>query len=247
MIDRELIVEDTYSQMIHVEHQKEIEFLSMASLYPIFHQEEMENLIQITDEMVQDYYQDNKDAYQYPAKAKISMIVTRGGEKEEEKKRAFEKAGKAYKELKSSLFSFKKGRDFAEVAREYSEDKETASRGGRLEVDMYECRNQVEYMLFHGFHMKVFQLKEGDISEVFEFGGDYYIVQIREMEGRKQVIFEEVREQVKQNLMDREHEKVMEKWEDDLLRSAGFVVYDQTTEEVLAEAVAKEPSKATGS
>jgi parvulin-like peptidyl-prolyl isomerase len=233
--------------MIHVEHQKEIEFLSMASLYPLFHQEEMENLIQITDEMVQDYYQDNKDAYQYPSKAKISMIVIRGGEKEEEKKRAFEKAGKAYKELKSSLFSFKKGRDFAEVAREYSDDEETASRGGRLDVDMYECRNQVEYMLFHGFHMQVFQLKEGDISEVFEFGGDYYIVQIREMEGRKQVIFEEVREQVKQNLMDKEHEKVMEKWEDDLLRAAGFVVYDQTIKDVLAEAVAKEAPKVTGS
>jgi parvulin-like peptidyl-prolyl isomerase len=247
MIDRELIVEDTYNQMIHVEHQEEIEFLTMASLYPLFHREEMENLIQITDEMVEDYYQENKEAYQYPSKANISMIVIRGGEKEEEKKRAFEKAGKAYKELKSSLFSFKKGRDFAEVAREYSDDEETASRGGRLDVDMYECRNQVEYMLFHGFHMQVFQLKEGDISEVFEFGGDYYIVQIREMEGRKQVIFEEVREQVKQNLMDKEHEKVMEKWEDDLLRAAGFVVYDQTIKDVLAEAVAKEAPKVTGS
>ncbi len=95
--------------------------------------------------------------------------------------------------------------------------------------------------------MQVFQLKQGDISEVFEFGGDYYIVQIREMESRKQITFEEIREQVKKELMDKEHEKVMEKWEDDLLRSAGFVVYDQTTKEVLAEAVAKEPSKATGS
>jgi len=247
MIERELIVEDTYSQMIHVEHQEEIEFLTMASLYPLFHREEMENLIQITDEMVEDYYQKNKEAYQYPSKANISMIVIGGGEKEEEKKRAFEKARKAYKELKSSLFSFKKERDFAEVARKYSDDEETASRGGRVEVDIYECRNAVEYMLLHGFHKKVFQLKAGDISDVFEFGGDYYIVQIREMESRKQIIFEEVREQVKKELMDKEHQKVMEKWEDDLLRSAGFVVYDQTIKEVLAEAVAKEAPRVKGS
>jgi hypothetical protein len=72
-------------------------------------------------------------------------------------------------------------------------------------------------------------------------------VQLREMENRKRMVFEEVRERVKQNLMDKEHEKVMEKWEDNLLRSAGFIVYDQTIKEVLAELVAKEPPKLKGS
>jgi parvulin-like peptidyl-prolyl isomerase len=239
MIDGELIAEDTYNQMIHVEHQKEIEFLTMASLYPLFHQEEMENLIQITDEMVQDYYENRKEDYLYPAKAKIGLIVSRGGEKEEEKKRAMEKAERAYEELKPSFFSFKKGRDFAEVARKYSDDKQTASVGGRLEVDIYECRNAVEFMLAHGFHKKIFQLKTGDISDIFEFGGDYYIVQIREMESRKQLTFEEVRDEVKKDLMGKEHQKVMEHWEDNLLKSAGFVVYDQTIRQVLAE----EPKK----
>ena len=39
------------------------------------------------------------------------------------------------------------------------------------------------------------------------------------------------------NLMEKEHRKVMVNWQDDLLRSAGFAVYDQTLKEVLAEAV----------
>ncbi len=247
MIDRELIAEDTYNQMIHVEHQKEIEFLTMASLYPIFHKEEMKNLIHITDEMVQDHYENHKEEYHYPAKAKISLIVTRGGEKEEAKKRAFEKATRAHKELKPSFFSFKKGKDFAEVARKYSEDEATASTGGRLEVDIYECRNAVEYMLLHGFHKKIFELKPGDLSEVFEFGGDYYIIQIREMKSREQLSFEEVKELVKKNLTDKEHEKVMVKWEDDLLRSAGFLIYDQVLKEALAETVEKEGREVRGS
>ena len=122
MIDRELIVEDTYNQMIHVEHQKEIEFLTMASLYPVFHREEMEKLIHITDEMVEDYYKNHQQDYHYPAKAKISMIVTKGGENKEKKNRALEKARSAYRELKPSFFSFKRGRDFAEIARKYSEE-----------------------------------------------------------------------------------------------------------------------------
>jgi parvulin-like peptidyl-prolyl isomerase len=211
----------------------------MASLYPIFHREEMGNLIHITDEMVEAYYQEHKENYQYPAKAKISVIVTRGGEKEEEKKRAFEKAMRAYKELKPSFFSFKRARDFAEAAREYSDDEETASRGGRLELDVFECRDAVEYMVFHGFHKKIFELKPGDISDVFEFGRDYYIVQIREMENRKDIPFEEVKEAVREDLRETKHQKVMERWEDELLQSAGFVVYDESLEEMMAEAPAE--------
>jgi|GEM_PF-2471548 len=235
MIDKELITEDTYNQMIHVEHQEEIEFLTMASLYPIFHREEMQNLIHITDEMVADYYKDHEKEYRYPAKAKLSMIVVKGGEIEADRKTAYEKATRAHKELKPSWFSLKKGKDFAEIARKFSDDEETASRGGRLDVDVYECRNAIEYMVMHGFHSKIFALKPGDISDVFEFGNDYYIVQIREMESRKQLTFDEVRERVKKDLMDQEHQKVMDNWEDDLLKSAGFVVYDQTLKEVVAE------------
>lgn len=239
MIDRELIVEDTYNQMIHVEHQKEIEFLTMASLYPVFHREEMEALIQITDNMVEDYYREHQEEYQYPAKAKISMIVIKGAQKKEDKERASERAIKAYGELKPSFLSFKKPKDFAEVARRYSEDEETASRGGLLDLDVYECRNEVEYMLLHGFHKKIFALKPGDISEPFEYGDSYYIVQIRDMESRKGIPFEEVKEFVKRDLMAKEHQKVMEKWEDDLLRSVAFTVYEGN----LQEALAKEPTR----
>jgi hypothetical protein len=64
-------------------------------------------------------------------------------------------------------------------------------------------------------------------------------VQIRDMESRKGIPFEEVREEVKRDLMVKEHQKVMEKWEDDLLRSAGFVVY----EAALEQALAREPTE----
>jgi parvulin-like peptidyl-prolyl isomerase len=97
-------------------------------------------------------------------------------------------------------------------------------------------------MLLHGFHKKIFALKPGDISEAFEYGGNYHIVQIRDMESRKGIPFQEVKEAVKRELMVKEHQKVMEKWEDDLLRSAGFVVYEGN----LQEALAKEPTEVLG-
>jgi hypothetical protein len=235
LIDRELITEDTYNQMIHVEHGEEIEFLTMASLYPIFHREEMQKLIHIDDKMVEAYFQTNKEAYRYPAHAKLSMIVINGGDNSEDKQRALDKAQKAYDELKPSFFSFRKAKDFAEVARNYSEDQETASKGGRLEVDIYECRNSIEYMLLHGFHKQIFALEPGDISDIFEYENNYYIVQIREMETRKQLTFDEVRQKVKDDLHAVKHKKIMENWEDMLLKSAGFEVYDRVLEDTLAE------------
>ena len=233
MIDKELIAEDTYNQMIHVEHKEEIEFLTMTSLYPIFHKEEMEKLIHVTDKMVEDYYEEHQKEYRYPAKAKLSMIVINGGEGKEKKQAAYEKAMTVHKELKPSFFSFGKGKDFAEIARKYSEDPETAPKGGRLDVDIYECRNEVEYMLLHGFHQKVFSLEPGDISDVFEFENNFHIVQVREMQSRKKATFEEIRDRVKQDLTNKEHQKVMENWEDDLLKTANFVVYENPLEEAL--------------
>ena len=147
---------------------------------------------------------------------------------------AFIRAKKAYKELNPSFFSFKKAKDFARVAGKYSDDRDSAARGGLIEVDIYECRNAIEYTLLHGFHKEIFQLKPGDISDVFEFKGDYYIVQVREMEKRREMSFEEVKERVKKDLEDKEHGKVMGKWEDDLLRSAGFVIHDQILKATLS-------------
>ncbi len=246
MIDKELIVEDTFNQMIHVEHQREVELLTMSYLYPIFHEEEMRKMIRITDKMIEDYYRKHQEKYQSPARAKIRMIMIKGGEKKEEKEKAYQKAKEVYKNIKPSIFSFKKGMDFGEAARKYSDDKETASKGGLLDFDVYECRNEVEYMLLHGFHKKIFELKPGDISEIFDFGDDYYIVEIMEMERRKKIPFQEIKEEVKKDLMKEEHQKVMERWEDDLLRSIGYVVYEKPLKEVLEELINKKKEEKNG-
>ncbi|CAB1060376.1 hypothetical protein D1BOALGB6SA_5142 [Olavius sp. associated proteobacterium Delta 1] len=65
-------------------------------------------------------------------------------------------------------------------------------------------------------------------------------MQVRELESRKQLAFEEVREKVKEDLYAGEHQKVMENWEDELLETAGFVIYDQVLEELLAETKASQ-------
>jgi hypothetical protein len=55
------------------------------------------------------------------------------------------------------------------------------------------------------------------------------------MESRKQLDLEKVREQVKKDLFAKEHEGVMNNWEDNLLKSAGFVIYNKPLQELLAK------------
>jgi len=45
---------------------------------------------------------------------------------------------------------------------------------------------------------------------------------------------------MKEDLYAGEHQKVMENWEDELLQSADFVLYDQVLEELLAETKASQ-------
>ena len=56
-------------------------------------------------QIILNYYEEHQEAYQYPSKAKLSMIVINGGE---EKEAAYEKAMAAYKEL-SDGFANNKG------------------------------------------------------------------------------------------------------------------------------------------
>ena len=46
---------------------------------------------------------------------------------------------------------------------------------------------------------------------------------------------EDVREKVKKDLHAEEHQKVMVNWEDELLQTAGFKIYDRILKEMLAE------------
>ena len=55
-----------------------------------------------------------------------------------------------------------------------------------------------------------------------------------------QLAFEDVREKVKEDLYAGEHQKVMENWEDELLQTAGFKIYDRILEELLTETKASQ-------
>jgi len=125
--------------------------------YILISPSEFEDEVKITEEELQKYYQENSDKFYVEEKRRASHILIRvpPDAGEEIKKEAREKLQKIKQKLKEGV-------SFAELAREYSEDKVSAEKGGDLGYFSYD-------EMVPDFSKAVFSLKEvGDVSEIVE-------------------------------------------------------------------------------
>ncbi|MBW1697575.1 MAG: peptidyl-prolyl cis-trans isomerase [Deltaproteobacteria bacterium] len=174
MIERLLVVEDTYDRMLNVENKDEIEHVREDILRQILHQEEIDDKVSVSDEEIKTYYEANKDKFFEPPRVKISYIRIGRGQTEDEKKRTKKRVEEAYGKLKPGFL--KKAQPFEEVAREYSEDPETAKKGGAIDGWISESSDLLEEIAAHILHENVLPLSAGEISDPFYFHGSWYIV-----------------------------------------------------------------------
>ncbi len=234
MIERLLLLEDSYDRMLNTEKSEEIEHLREDMLKQEWHREEVHQKLEVTDDEVKQFYEENKERFQTPPRMKISVIVVRQGQNEEENKRAEEKIQEAYKKLKPGMF--KKGLPFEEVAKQYSEDSRTAQNGGELDHWILgETGDPLFETMNHAFHEKFMHLKEGEITEPFLLGRDYLIVKVREKEGPQQRDFEEVKEHLREDLELKKHDELTAKMYDEMLNQANLVIYDQVLESFVSQ------------
>ncbi len=233
MIERLLVVEDTYDQMLNTENQEEVKHVREDILRQLLHQEEVDDKLEISDEDIKSYYEKNKRKFVKPPQVKISYIRIYGGQTADERKRAEKKVKEAYKKLNPGLW--KKGEPFEKVAEEYSEDSETAKKGGEIDGWISESSNLFEEIAAHVFHENVLSLSAREISPPFYFQGSYYIVKVRKRKEPRPLSFEEAREQVKAELSAKKHEELTYKMGQTLLEKANLVIYDEVIESMLKE------------
>lgn len=231
MIERLLVLEDTYDQMLETKTKGEIDHAREDVLRQILHQEEVDDKLEISDEEIKTYYDKHKEQFVEPPQAKISYIRIGRGQAEDEYDRGAKKAKEAYKKLKPGFW--KKGQPFEEVAREYSEDPETAPKGGEIDEWISESGDLFEEMSSHTFHKKVLSLSEGEISPPFYFQGSWYIVKVRERKEPRPLAFEEAREHIEAELSAKKHEELTRSMGQTLLEKADLVIYDDVIESML--------------
>lgn len=225
LIERLLLVEDSYDQLLSAQNEDEIEEVRLGVLAQMLEQEEVDDKIELSDGEVRTHYEQHKAELVMPPQARIRYIMIRLGQSKEEDKRAWDKANEAHKKLVPGLF--KGGDDFAEVAQQYSEDEATASKGGELEGWIGEGAGFLTEAMEHPFHQRVLGLREGEISDPFEWGGALYIVQVLERKEPRPLSFAQVKDSLREELRMKKHAELVAQLSQKLQKQANVIVYDQ--------------------
>jgi len=143
----------------------------------------LEDGIEISENEIQSYYKYNIDTYSEPKKVKASHILFKLDEEAEEK-REEEVRQKAESVLKEA----REGKDFAELAKKYSEGP-TKSKGGDLG---YFSIGQ----MVRPFEDAVFKMQPGEISDLVRTDFGYHIIRVEDIKEAKEKTLDEVRDQV---------------------------------------------------
>ena len=155
--------------------------------------------VHITDKEIEGYYGYNPDIFTEPKQVKARHILFRVGKNAEEAKEK-----EVRKKAEAVLKEARKGKDFAELAREYSEGP-SRSEGGDLG---YFSAGQME----KPFEEMAFKLKKGEIGDLVRTRFGYHIIKAEDVKEKRTKLLEEVRKEIEETLannasMELAHEK----------------------------------------
>jgi peptidyl-prolyl cis-trans isomerase C len=134
-------------------------------------------------------YKEHPEAFQQGPQVRASHILIKVPENADASVKA-EALAKATKVLKSA----RAGKDFAALAKEFSEDPGSAAQGGDL--GFFSANQMVPQ-----FSDAAFKMKPGSISDVVETQFGYHIIKVVEKKPGRTVKLEEVRPQIEQQLV----------------------------------------------
>lgn len=170
-------------------HPEEFRIPTFAQIqYLTFRPSDFEGKVQVSLEEIKRYYDSRKDQFLTPKQVRTREILIKLGGQEtpdqiEEKRRKAE----------AILEKVKKTKDFASVARQYSESNSAPNGGDVGWVQKGSIEESLEKALF--------SLKPGEVSGVVRGASGFFILKAEEVKEEKQKSFEEVREQIHQTLI----------------------------------------------
>ena len=142
----------------------------------------------VTDDEVRQYYDTNISQYQTPGQVRASHILLRVDDEDTEEE-VVEHAADLATQARG-------GADFAELAREHSDDEGTAENGGDL--GLFGRGRMVPE-----FEAAAFEMNEGDISDPVKSAFGYHVIQVTEKQEEITQPFETVQTTI-QNLLKQE-------------------------------------------
>jgi peptidyl-prolyl cis-trans isomerase SurA len=209
--DRSAFVRTLKSQGYTITKFKEIERDKI--IVQVMKQMHVKDSFVISPTQIQAYYDKHKVDYTTPEQVKLRMIVLR----EDDNSDTAPAGGKKEmaQEIRSKLAS---GADFGRMAQMYSEDASTQqSEGDWGWID----RKTLSEVLTE----KAFSLRAGEISDVIEVDNSYYIMMVEARKNAAVKSISEVRDEIEQNLIQKEKSDELQRWLDTLRQNAYIKIY----------------------
>jgi len=155
-------------------------------------QQEVVDGVVITEEEVENYYEENKSKFKRPARVKARHILVTTDDKTDQEAKA---------KAKEVLNKLKEGADFATLAKEYSEGP-SAENGGDLG---YFSKGQ----MVPAFEQAAFNLQVDEISEPVKTKFGYHIIKVEDKQEAEIVSLADAKEKIK-NLLTQQAQQA--KW-----------------------------------
>ena len=188
--------------------------------------ERVKGKVHVTDTQVKKFYEDKKESFKRPESFRARHIfigyipfdVMKSTPREEWKEKAEEYRAAAKKKVDEVFAKVKSGGNFEELAKQYSEDKGSAEKGGDLDF-MYKG------VFDPKFDKAVADLKVGETSDIVETEFGYHIIRLMETKPSEYAPFEDVEESIQKHLFMTEAQKLVGKYIEGLRKKADIIVY----------------------
>jgi len=165
-------------------HREEFKIPARAKVrYLLFDPKDYFKQVQASSKEIDDYYQNNKEKFGQPKRVKVRHILIRADAKDAEASaKAKQKAESIQKEAVG-------GKDFSQLAKQYSEDPGTKDRGGEIGFI-------TKGMVVPEFEQAAFSMKVGEVSPVIQTPYGFHILKVDEIQEARTEPLEKVKDQV---------------------------------------------------
>jgi peptidyl-prolyl cis-trans isomerase C len=192
---------------------------------------ERELKINVSDEEVKKYYNDNPSKFEQPEMVRASHVLLSTKDPETNKELSDDQKSAKRKKAEEILKRAKAGEDFAKLAKENSDDPGSKDKGGEYQF----ARGQ----MVAEFETAAFSLKTNEVSDIVTTQFGYHIIKLSEKIPAKKVELAKVAPDVKEYLKQQEmqkHQQDLQDYLDKLRKDSAVEILHRRTEEQAADA-----------
>ena len=157
----------------------------------------------IAPKKIEDYYARNREDFATQDEIKLRMIVLKKEENESGVRR------KMLEEIREKIVG---GAEFGKLAQMYSDDSTKDNEGDWGWIDRRTLNESLTRIAF--------KLKPGEVSNVIEMAGNYYLLFVEAKKNAVTKPLKDVREEIENKIAQEERQKLQQRWIDTLRKKA---------------------------